>query len=181
MNKRLSQITLAGIMCALSLALVALIRFPIIPAAPYLIYEPGDIPILIASFALGPIFGIAMTFVVALLQAIIFNANDGWFGFIMHFLATGTFAIVASLIYKRMNNLKGAIIGLVCGVIAMTIIMSISNLILSPIFYGMPRQAVIALLPTAIIPFNLIKAGLNSVFIAIIYKSVINLIKKYNL
>lgn len=181
MNKTLSRITLAGVMCALSLALVALIRFPIIPVAPFLIYEPGDIPIIIASFALGPIIGIAMTFVVALLQAIIFNANDGWFGFVMHMLATGMLLVVASLIYRRFNSLAGAIIGLICGVVAMTLIMIPANLILSPIFYGMPRQAVMALLPTAIIPFNLIKAGINATFTAVIYKSVIYLIKKYNI
>jgi riboflavin transporter FmnP len=46
------------------------------------------------------------------------------------------------------------------------------NLIITPLYMGAPREAVVAMLPTAIIPFNLIKAGLNAVLTFILYKRV---------
>jgi riboflavin transporter FmnP len=46
------------------------------------------------------------------------------------------------------------------------------NLLVTPLYMGAPREAVIAMLPTAIIPFNLLKAGLNSVLTFILYKRV---------
>jgi riboflavin transporter FmnP len=174
----LKKMAVAGILCALSLALVAILRFPIIPSAPYLIYEPGDIPILIASFVLGPVYGLAMTVVVALLQFLIFNAKDGPFGFIMHLIATGTLVVVASLIYGKIRTFKGSIIALVGAAISMVVVMALANVILSPIFYGMPKEAVIALLPTAIIPFNLIKAGINCFVTFLVYKAIKSLLTK---
>lgn len=180
-TNQLKRITTAGILCALSLALVAMLRFPIIPAAPYLIYEPGDIPIIIASFVLGPVFGLVMTAVVALLQALIFNAKDGLFGFFMHLLATGTLVLVASLIYKKFKSIVGAIVAVLAGTVAMTAVMAGANLLLSPIFYGMPREAVAAMLPTAIIPFNLLKAGINSIITLIVYKAIEAILKKLDI
>jgi riboflavin transporter FmnP len=165
------KIITSGILCALSLALVSILRFPIIPAAPYLIYEPGDIPIIIASFVLGPIYALGMTAVVSALQALIFNPNDGPFGFFMHVLSTGTLVLTASLIYNKYRSDVGSIIAVLVGTITMTIVMAAANLVLSPIFYGLPREVVMGLLPTAIIPFNLLKAGINSVATIIIYKA----------
>jgi riboflavin transporter FmnP len=166
-----------GVLTALSLVLMYVIRFPIIPAAPYLKYEPADIPMLIGAFLFGPLAGLAVTAVEATIQTLLF-AEGGWVGLVMHIIATGTFVITAGLIYKKMHDRKGAIVGLICGTIAMTLIMIPLNLVIQPNFYGVPIETVKSLLIPAIIPFNLIKAGLNSVVTFIVYKSISKVVQK---
>ena len=41
---------------------------------------------------------------------------------------------------------------------------------------GAPREAVIAMLPTAIIPFNLVKAGANALLTFVLYKRISGLL-----
>ena len=64
------------------------------------------------------------------------------------------------------------------GTLAMTVLMCILNLVLDPIFWGTPREAVLRLLVPAIIPFNLSKAGINSLITFLIYKRVSKLIHR---
>lgn len=171
MKTNVKKIATMGVLTALSIVLMYVIRFPIIPAAPYLKYEPADIPMLIGAFLFGPLAGLAVTVVEATIQTLLF-AEGGWVGLVMHIIATGAFVITAGLIYKKMHDRKGAIIGLACGTLAMTLIMIPLNLIIQPNFYGVPIETVKSLLIPAIIPFNLIKAGLNSVVTFIVYKSI---------
>ena len=177
MKTNVKKIATMGVLTALSIVLMYVIRFPIIPAAPYLKYEPADIPMLIGAFLFGPLAGFAVTTVEAAIQTLLF-AEGGWVGLVMHIIATGTFVIIAGLIYKKMHDRRGAIIGLFCGTIAMTLIMIPLNLIIQPNFYGVPLETVKSLLIPAIIPFNLIKAGLNSVVTFIVYKSISKVVNK---
>ena len=50
------------------------------------------------------------------------------------------------------------------------------NLIVTPVYMGAPRSAVVAMLPTVIIPFNLVKAGANSVLTFLLYKRISGLL-----
>ena len=81
-------------------------------------------------------------------------------------------AVVIGMMYKKQKTRKRAVISLVTGVIVATVVMCVMNLIVTPLYMGAPREAVIAMLPTAIIPFNLIKAGLNAVITFLLYKRV---------
>lgn len=166
-----------GVLAALSIVLMMLIKFPIIPAAPYLIYEPADVPILIGSFLFGPLAGLAITVVVAAIQATVFSA-DGIIGFVMHVVATGTFVLTAGLIYKKFHKLKGGIVALLSGTLAMTVVMIPLNLLVQTQFYGMPFDTVKGFILPVIVPFNLIKAGANSVITLIVYKTVSRIVHK---
>ena len=55
-NRRIStrQLVSMAMLGAISIVLVAVIHFPLIPAAAFLEYDPADIPILICAFAYGP-------------------------------------------------------------------------------------------------------------------------------
>lgn len=168
---RTRMLTTLSVLTALSIILMLFIRFPIFPAAPYLEFEPMDIPILIAGFAYGPLAGLAVTLVSSLIQGLtVSSAVGGWVGVLMHFIASGTFVSVTSLIYKRKHNRIGAVIGLLAGVLSMTAIMIPANLIITPAFYGTPIDVVQSMLLPIIIPFNLIKAGINAAVTLIIYK-----------
>lgn len=178
MNRSLSTKKLAfmGVMAAISIILIYVIRFPVIPAAPYLEYEPGDIPLYIIAFLYGPLNGFIVTVIVCFIQGITVSASSGIIGIAMHIFATGAFVLVAGSIYKLKKNKVQEAIGLLAGIAVMTVSMCIWNLIFTPIFMGVPRSAVVQMLIPAIIPFNLIKAGANSVVTFIVYDKLAGLI-----
>ncbi len=128
-------------------------------------------PIYITAFAFGPVEGLLVTLVVRLIQAFGLG-GDGLYGFLMHFVATGIVALIIGLIYKRGKTKKTAVIALAVGVAAAVVIMCIMNLIVTPAYMGAPREAVAAMIPTVIIPFNLVKAGLNAVLTFVLYKRI---------
>ena len=167
-NRKASTARLAkmAMMAAISCALVLLIRIPFPPMA-FLVYDPADIPIYITTFAFGPISGLIVTLIVSLIQAFVLG-GDGIYGFIMHFLATGLFAIVAGNIYRHKKTKKEAIIAIAAGVIVMTAMMCLFNYIID-IRIG---EAVAALIIPAIIPFNLLKGGINGIITFLVYKRI---------
>jgi riboflavin transporter len=179
LNRQNNTIKLAkmGMLVAISVILVYFIHFPIFPAAPFLEYDPADIPIFIGTFAFGPLAGLTLTIVTSVIQGLTVSAAGGWFGILMHILATGSFVLVAGLIYRKSKTRKGAMIAMAAGTFTMTGMMAVANIILDPIFYGMPVEAVYALLPF-IIGFNLIKAGANSIITFLLYKRISRFLHK---
>jgi len=175
-SEKTTKLTKMAMLAAFSVVLVLLIRIPY-PPAPFLVYDPADIPIFIGTFAFGPLAGFALTFVVSFIQAF-FLGGDGIIGFFMHLVSTGSFVLLAGWIYKRNNTRKTAVIALICGTIFMTVSMVFWNLLITPIFLGVPREAVIAMLGTVIIPFNLLKASINSVVTFLTYKSIARFLHK---
>lgn len=175
-SKSTRELTTLGIMAALSIILVYMIRFPLFPAAPYLEYDPADIPILISTFVFGPLSGFVLTVIVSVIQGFTVSANSGIIGVLMHVFATGSFVIVTGNIYKRTKTRKAAVAGLIAGVITMTVMMCLLNIIFTPLFSGVSVDVVINMLIPIIIPFNLLKAGINSIITFITYKKVANYI-----
>ena len=161
-----------GMLGDLSIVLVMVIRFPLVPAAPWMEYDPADIPILIGTFLYGPWSGLALTVVVSVIQGLTVSASSGVIGIVMHILATGAFVLVSGGVYSRRKTLSRAVVALVCGVLAMTVVMVGCNLVFTPIFLGQTMGDVIALLMPAIIPFNLLKAGINAVVTFVVYKPI---------
>jgi riboflavin transporter FmnP len=172
------RITTCGLLAALSIALVIFIHFPIFPAADYLEYDPADIPIFIATFALGPVYGFLITTIVSVIQGLTVSAKSGVWGIIMHIMSTGGFVIAAGLYYKRCKTKKNAAIALLLGSFTMTAVMALANIIITPIYTGMPRSFVLGLILPIIVPFNLIKSLINSLITYIIYPYISPYIKK---
>jgi riboflavin transporter FmnP len=172
------KLTAMGMLVAVSVILVYLIRFPLLPAAPFLEYEPGDIPIFIGTFLFGPLSGFIITLVVSFIQGLTVSASSGIIGITMHVFATGSFVLVAGNIYKYKKNRKTAVFALGVGVIVMVIMMCIWNIIVTPIFMGIPRSSVLQMIIPVIIPFNLIKSGINSIVTFIVYKKISDFVFK---
>jgi riboflavin transporter FmnP len=165
-----AMIARLAMMTAVSIVLLLIVRIPF-PPAPFLVYDPADVPIYITAFAFGPVAGLIVTLIVCLIQAFMLG-GDGLYGFLMHFVATGIVAVVVGMMYSRSKTKKTAVISLAVGVILAVVIMCIMNLIVTPVYMGAPRSTVVAMLPTVIIPFNLIKAGANSILTFVLYKRV---------
>ena len=170
------EIPTLAMLAALAIVLVALIHFPLVPAAPFLEYDPADIPIFIGTFLFGPAAGLALTAVVCVIQGVTVSAASGPIGIIMHFLATGTFVLLEGNLYRAHRTRKAALLGLAAGTLAMTAVMCVCNLVFTPLFMGSPVGEVVKLLLPAIIPFNLAKAAINSVITYLVYKPISRLV-----
>ncbi len=170
-----------AMLAALSVVLMLLVRFPLIPSAAFLEYDMGDVPVLIATFLFGIIPGFAVLVVECLIQALTVSSASGWVGFVMHVFSSGVFLLVAGLIYKKLPSLKGLIASLAAGSIVMTLIMIPLNLIFTVHFLGTPREVVVDMLVPAIIPFNLFKAVLNSVVAGLVFIPLQKILAKSNL
>ena len=173
LNRQSSTVKLAkmGMLVAISIVLVYFIHFPLIPAVPFLEYDPADIPIMMGTFAFGPWAGFLLTVVTSLVQGLTVSAGSGPYGIIMHIIATGTFVLVAGFIYKGHKTKKRAIIALACGVVAWILVMIPANMFITPAFMGVPRDAVMALMP-GIVLFNFLKSTINAVVTFLRYKRI---------
>jgi len=165
-----------AMMTAISLVLMFIIRIPF-PPAPYLVYDPADIPIYITAFAYGPGAGLIVTLVVSLLQAFALG-GDGLYGFLMHVVATGLVSVVIGAMYKNHKTKKMALTALVVGVVLNVIVMCGMNLLITPLYTGMEVKAVAVMLPTVIAPFNLIKQGINAAVTFVLYKKLSRFLHK---
>lgn len=181
MNK--SEMTTAklaklAMMTAVSIVLLLLVRLPW-PPAPFLVYDPADVPIYITAFAFGPAEGLLVTLVTCLIQAFGLG-GDGVYGFVMHFVATGIVAVIIGMMYRKNKTKKTAVRALVTGVVLTVIVMCAMNLLVTPAYMGAPRSAVVAMLIPVIIPFNLVKAGANSLLTFVLYKRISGLLHGEN-
>jgi riboflavin transporter FmnP len=179
-NLTVKKMVMMAMLAAISIVLVNFIHFPIFPSAPFLEYDMADVPILIGTFLFGPLNGLILTVIVSIIQGITVSAHSGWVGIIMHIIATGTFVIVAGTIFRMKYNRYGAVLGLACGTLAMTLMMIPLNLVFTVYFLGASRDLVISMLIPIIIPFNFIKAGANSIITYSVYKAVEKIMMLYS-
>ena len=142
----------------------------------FLTFDIKDTVIALGGLVFGPISGVVIALLVSLIEMII--SETGPIGFVMNFISSATFAGVASLIYKYKRTFNGAIIGLFSSVAATTAIMLLMNVVLTPIYQGVPRSVVISMLPTLFLPFNFAKTLLNAAIILLIYKPVVMALRK---
>jgi riboflavin transporter FmnP len=172
MKMTTKKLTVMAMLVAISVLLVYILHFPIFPAAAFLEYDPADIPILIGTFAFGPLAGIILTIIASGIQALTVSAQSGLYGFLMHVIATSSLVLVAGFIYKYKHTLVGSIIALVSGTITMGLVMVVANHFITPHFMGVPTEMVDGMLLPIMLPFNLIKAGINSTVTFLVYKVV---------
>ena len=175
---RLAQM---GMLAAIAVVLILYVRIPLIPAAPYLVYDMADVPVLLGAYLLGPLPGLLILTAASAIQAFMLDGN-GIIGFIMHMAASGVLVLAASLLYRRLGKSnRSLIISLIAGGLSMTILMIPLNLIFTPLLFGMPVSAVAGLILPVLLPFNLIKAGLNSALFFLLFKSLRLALREKNL
>ncbi|MBR6563565.1 MAG: ECF transporter S component [Clostridia bacterium] len=169
----IKRLTMAAMLCALAYLVMVLIKIPVVL---FLSYEPKDVIIALGGFIWGPSMALWVSVAVSFVEMVTVSST-GYIGLIMNILSTCSFACTAALIYKKKRTLSGALIGLFVGSILMTALMLGWNYLITPMYMNIPREAVAALLLPAFLPFNLIKAMLNSVFTFLLYGPVINALR----
>lgn len=177
-SERLKALLSMAMLTALAVAADVFLRIPGIGG--FLTYEPKDVILTIGGFIFGPIAGLIMSMIVCVIEMFTVSTT-GVIGLLMNFLASGVFVGVSSTIYWRKKTMSRAIVGLIAGSLSMLVIMLLWNYIMTPIFMGVPREAVLEMFVPLLIPFNLLKAGLNSALILFLYKGVVTALRKSRL
>ena len=180
MKKKLfsvKEMVLIAMLAAIAYVVMALIRIPVVL---FLKYEPKDVIITIGGFLLGPMAAFLTSFVVSLVEMVTVS-DTGPIGALMNLLSTCSFACTAALFYKKRHTLSGAILGLLLGSVVMVGAMILWNWLITPLYMGVARSVVEGMLLTAFLPFNLLKAGLNSALVLVLYKPLVTALRKANL
>lgn len=168
-----------------------------VPFAPgFLKLDIADLPALIGAFAMGPMAGVLVQLVKNLLNLLIEGSITGGIGELSNFLVGSIFVYTAGYVYYKKKDFKNAVIGLVVGVLTMTIFATLSNyFVVFPLYakvFGWPIEKLIemgsvvnkavvdykTLILFAVVPFNLLKGTVVSAVTLLIYKKVSPILRK---
>ena len=177
MNSRTKKLTTVGMLCDFTYMATVIGRIPLVL---FLKYDPKDIIIAISGLIFGSLTSFSVALIVSLVEMFTISEN-GILGFLMNVISSCSFACTAAFIYKKKRKLSGAIVGLFCGWACMVLVMLLWNYLITPIYMGYPREAVVELLIPAFLPFNLIKGGLHVAMTMILYKPVITALRHAHL
>ena len=184
------NLTVAAMLSAVAFILM-FIEFPVPMLIPAFIkMDFSDLPALLGAFALGPVYGVIISFMKNLLHIVIKGTSTACVGELSNFILGAIFSAVAGYLYKHHKSRKTAIIGAVAGAVAMGVLSVPSNyFVVYPAYvqvYHMPLEAILgmyqAILPSADslikclilfnLPFTLVKGLLDAVLCMLIYKPV---------
>lgn len=168
------KMVVLAMMTAIAYVSVFIFRIPVVM---FLKYEPKDVIITIGGFLFGPLASMLMSAVVSLVEMVTISST-GPIGALMNFLSTVSFACTAAIIYKKVHTITGALIGLVTGSVVMVCIMLAWNYLITPLYMETPREAVAEMLVPMFLPFNLLKAVLNSAITMLLYKPLSTVMRK---
>ena len=182
--RRSRKIAVTAMLSAAATVLMAL-DFPIpflIP--PFVKMDFSELPALLASFALGPLYGVGVCLVKNLLHLLI--TTTGGTGELCNFLLGASFVLPAGLIYRRCKSRKGALISVIVGAITMALLSIPFNYFISYPVYSkfMPIDAILemyrsirpevnGLLECLVVfnaPFTLLKGALTALLCFLVYK-----------
>lgn len=176
-----------GVLSAVATVLM-LFDFPLWFAPNFYKLDFSEVPVLLGTFAMGPVAGVAIEFVKILINFVLNGTDTGGIGELANFAVGCSFIIPAGYIYKHKKSYATAIIGLIAGTITLATIGTIMNyFVLLPVYakvYGAPLQAFIdmgnlinpaitdlkTLVLYAVAPFNLFKGVVVSSITILIYK-----------
>ncbi len=156
-----------AIFTALAYVVMLLIHFPV----SFLTLDLKDAVITLCGLCFGPIAALFSSVTVAFFEMITVSST-GVYGFVMNALGTAAFSVTVSLIYRYKKNFFGAIFGLLSGIFTMTAVMMVFNLIVTPRYMHVEVAQVRSMIPTLLLPFNLVKATFNAAAVLLLYKPV---------
>jgi riboflavin transporter FmnP len=166
-----------SLFCALAFASTAIFRIPVVL---WLKFDPKDCLLAIGGMLYGPAAALLMSVVVSFVE--MFTISDtGWIGLIMNILSSSLFILPAAIAYRRRRTLPAAIVGLIIGIVLVTVGMVLWNWLITPLYMNIPREQIEPLLLSAFLPFNLFKATLNAVLTVLLYKSVVSALRAAHL
>ena len=174
------DLTILALLAAVSYVVMYLSKLIPIHILGFLSFDLKDVIICIAGFLFGPLAAAGVSVVVSLIEMVTVGSTGLW-GLLMNVLSTCAFVCTAAYFYQRNKTIKSAVVGLVIGILLMTALMLLWNYLITPIYMGQPREFVATLLIPYFLPFNLIKGGINATLTMLLYKPIVNALRKAKL
>ena len=164
-SKKLRSMIVIALFAAMAYVAMLLLHIKV----SFLTLDVKDAVITLCGLYFGPMAALIVSVIVPLLELITVSST-GFYGLIMNILGSVSFSVTASLIYKWKKTFWGAIVALLCAMTAMTSVMLLANLLITPYYMGVTVSEVWALIPTLLLPFNAVKAALNAGVVLLLYK-----------
>ena len=181
------KIVTIGMLSSISIILTLVGRISIVP--PVYDLDFSEVPVLIGTFAMGPVAGVIIEGIKAFVDFLM-GSHTGGVGEFAQFVMGCALCVPAGIIYKRKKTKSMASIALIMAVVTMIIVACLMNrYVMLPLFWGENLQENIKTMGSPGIdsvtkfiflvcaPFNLLKGGLNSLIVALVYKKISPIIK----
>lgn len=184
-QRRTRYLAVSAMLSAISIVLMQLdFSVPMMPS--FLKMDLSDLPALIGSYSMGPLYGILIALVKNLLHLL--RTSTGGVGELSNFLLCAVFVLPAGILYSRRKSKKSAIAGALAGAVSMALFsIAVNYFIVYPVYTAfMPMDTIIrmyqAILPSIpdgdllrclIVfnaPFTFVKAMLSVMITFLIYK-----------
>ena len=114
------KLAMIGMFSAIAMILHVL-DFPIFFAPGFYKMDFSELPILVGSFAFGPVAGVMMEFVKILLKLCIKGTSTAFIGDLANFVVGCSLIIPASAVYSFKKTKKNAILACIAGTLVMTV------------------------------------------------------------
>lgn len=185
-KNHIRELTVTAMLSAVGFVLM-MIDFSLPMFIPFFVkMDISELPALLASFSLGPVYGVAVCLVKNILAAI-FHGSTGGIGEVCNFLLGAAFTASAGLIYKYRKSRKTAAIGALVGAAIMALVsVPVNYFITYPVyaqmFGGMDlilgayqelnpnADSLMFCLVMFNMPFTFVKGVLDAVICFLIYK-----------
>ena len=133
-KQKTHHIAVAAMLCAVAFVLQFIeFSIPLIPS--FVKLDLSDLPALLGTFSLGPVYGVVIQLVKNLLHS--------------NFLLGSVFVLVAGLVYRRHKSRKSALWGSLLGAVLMALVSLPSNyFVVYPayeVLYGLPMTGIIGM------------------------------------
>jgi riboflavin transporter FmnP len=172
-------------------AVLMMFEFPLLFIAPsFYKLDLSEVPVLVGSFALGPVAGVVIEIVKILIKLVIKPTSTGFVGEFANVVVGCAFVVPAGVIYRmhKHKTKKQAVLGMAVGTLVMAAVGVVVNALIMIPFYSnfMPIDTIIsmgaAVNPAvsnvwsfAVIcvgPFNIVKGIIVSAITALVYKRI---------
>ena len=189
------SMTVTAMLSAISFVLMFLdTAVPIMPS--FIKLDVSELPALMATFALGPVYGVIVCLIKNILH--LFITQTGGVGELSNFILGVGFVLPAGLIYHHKKTKANAVIGALVGAVVMAAISFPSNLyVVYPVYYNfMPKDVIVsayqAVAPFANVdsiekcllmfnvPFTFVKGLISAIITVLIYQPLRPLLKGNN-
>lgn len=189
------ELTLIAILGVISWLLM-LVKFPLPFMPPFMDFDLAAIPELIGTFLMGPIPGVFIVLVKILLKIVTMGSSSAFTGELINFMLSCVFILTAWVIYRIKKARWVALLGMGVATLVTAVAACVANVyLIIPLYaklYGYDMDAVIgmtqavnshvdsvwSLVLLGILPFNIIKNGVATILVFVIYKRTVTLIRR---
>lgn len=194
MKLSIKKIAIIAIFSAIS-AVLMFFDFALPIAPSFMKMDLSELPVIIGGFVLGPTYCVIIAILKVLLKFVIKGTSTMFIGEIANIIGSISYALPASLIYKKLKTKKRAIIGMIIGIIFASVMCTLCNaLFIFPLYiniFNMSEEVIIKMCSVifpfidsmakvylcSVFPFNIIKYTITSIITYIFYKHISRAIK----